>query len=147
MATLHRALIRRATWWVLPWWFLMNCASSKSTTAQSNSSNASNCNRNSVYEVTTIRAAPICSSIGPSVRTDATAAALADGRNFAASRTQFPTTLVGAITRNRSAGSSSSALAISDNACTVLPNPMSSARIPPIWLSHKNFNQLNPSIW
>ena len=65
IATFMPALIRRAHRWVLPLWFLMNCASSKSTVAQSNSSNAVNCSRNSVYDVTTIRASPICS---PTVR-------------------------------------------------------------------------------
>ena len=63
------------------------------------------------------------------------------GVNLCTSLTQVPTTLDGATTRNGGAGSapfssvslreSSRARAIIASVCTVLPNPMSSARTPP----------------
>ncbi len=70
------------------------------------------------------------------------------GVNRADSAAQFDTTLVGATMRNGgAAGLAWRAWLISAKVCSVLPRPMSSARIPPSWCSHRNASHANPSSW
>ncbi|GAB91746.1 hypothetical protein GORHZ_145_00010 [Gordonia rhizosphera NBRC 16068] len=69
------------------------------------------------------------------------------GTNVRHSATQFGTTLVGATTRKRVSRLASTARATSARVCTVFPNPMSSARIPPSPFFHRNVNQFRPSCW
>ena len=70
------------------------------------------------------------------------------GAKRAASAAQLDTTLVGATTRN---GGASGWLAptwqISASVCSVLPRPMSSARIPPSWWVQRKLSQRKPSSW
>ena len=103
-----------------------------------------------MYEVTTAsapamtsaRSAPLRASVSVIVTT------FRPGANRADSAAQFGTTLVGATMRNgAAAGSACRAWQISASAWSVLPSPMSSARMPPSWCCHKNASHWNPSSW
>ena len=70
------------------------------------------------------------------------------GAKRAASADQLDTTLVGATTRNGGpSGSVSRARTTSARVCSVLPRPMSSARIPPSWWLQRKLSQRRPSSW
>src|SRR5699024_1906024 len=75
-----------------------------------------------------------------------------DGTNRRASASQLGTTDEGATTRNgpgapTPSAALSCACAIRANAWMVLPNPMSSARIPPIRWRHSMASQFSPCCW
>ena len=68
----------------------------------------------------------------PFLSVSVTASARSPGPNRWHSLTQLPTTLVGVTTRNGGrVGACSLVAQMSEIACSVLPRPMSSARIPP----------------
>ena len=70
------------------------------------------------------------------------------GVNFSASAAHTDTTELGATTRNGGgSGRAWRAWAKSARVWTVLPRPMSSARIPPRSCSHRNASQRRPSSW
>ena len=113
----------------------------------------------------TTRCAPatISAMLFPLFAVDApTTATFASGTNRAASFAQLPTTEVGATTRNGANGGCSPscdrpavacsacscmAWAKSARVCTVLPRPISSARMPPRRCCRKNASHRNPSSW
>jgi hypothetical protein len=103
-----------------------------------------------VYEVTTT-SAPAAASARPEprrARVSVTAATFRSGVKRAASAAQLATTLVGASTRNGpAAGSCSRAWQTSASAWSVLPSPMSSARIPPRRCRKRAASQLKPASW
>ena len=106
--------------------------------------------RSSVYEVTT---APAPAAISPRdwPRRAVVPAIVTTGRpgaNRAASAAQLDTTLVGAtIRKGGRPGSASRARQMSARDWSVLPRPMSSARMPPSWCRHRKASQPNPSRW
>jgi hypothetical protein len=70
------------------------------------------------------------------------------GAKRADSVAQFDTTLVGATMRNGAlSGAVCFAWQINASDCTVLPSPMSSARMPPSWASQRKASQRKPSCW
>ena len=100
-----------------------------------------------MYEVTTTSAPAITSARSAPLRASVSVivTTFRPGVNRADSAAQFGTTLVGATTRNGAlAGSACRAWQISASASSVLPSPMSSARMPPRRCCHKNASQPEP---
>ena len=110
-------------------------------------SSAWNClasRRVNVYEVTTRSASLMASASGtPDLReVSSIITTLRPGTNFFASPVQAPITDVGAITREGLRGRESSCRrSTRHRVCSVLPRPMSSARMPPSPASHSAESQ------
>ena len=141
--------------------FLACWASSRITPAHSIPAYASAFSRRTVAEVTTMSwtAASSATVVGDLLSVAERRATRSEGTNLRASASQLGTTDEGATTRNgpgepatasapeAGAPAVSCACAISASAWTVLPSPMSSARIPPIRWRHSMASQSSPCCW
>ncbi len=149
-ANFTRARNRRAALYVAACRFFTNCASSKITAPQGSAPYSSSSRRRSVYEVTMMSARALTCASGSArlALVRSTTSNRSPGANIRAWSAHVGPTEVGATTSTGGlSGSSVRTRRMAARSCTVFPRPMSSARIPPSCVCHRNASQRYPTTW